>query len=184
MTEDDRPQQVHLCPRSMFNIFILVSVIVIFLFITIIIIGVVPINMDESTPYHVIACNFYDNAKYHVFWLACAGRSNLNFLGIQFKRAYPYIGSFSSYFYYPFFRIYPTILTQRLIGVFFIVIFLAILMLLEGTDKMTVMVLFGLSFPITYQLINDTGPVRYGIFMSAFTPLLIKIILRIGLNYI
>jgi hypothetical protein len=46
------------------------------------------------------------------------------------------------------------------------------------------MVIFGLSFPIIYQVINDTGPVRLGIFMSVFAPLFVKIIVHIRQNYI
>ena len=159
-------------------------VMAIFLFVMTMIIIVVPINVDESVQYHVIACNFYDNAKYHTFMNSCDGSSDLNLLGIHIKRAYGYIGSFSSYFYYPFFRLHPSILTQKLVGVFFSIIFVTTLMLLEDKNRMSVMVMFGLSFPISYQLVNDTGPVRYGIFMSVFTPLFVKFILRIRQNYV
>lgn len=158
-------------------------VIAIFLFIVTMIIRVVPINVDESIQYHVIACDFYDNAKYHTFWNPCDGSSNLNLLGIHLKRAYTYLGAFSSYFYYPFFRLYPSILTQRLVGVFFLIIFVTILVLLESKNRLSVTVIFGLSFPIVYQLINDTGPVRYGIFMIVFTPLFVKFILRMRQTY-
>ncbi len=140
--------------------------------------------MDETIQYHVIACDFYDNAKYHAFGSSCDGSLNLNLLGVQIKRAYRYIGSFSSWYYYPFFRLSPSFMTQKLVGVFFLIIFVATLMLLEEKNKISVMVIFGLSFPIIYQLTNDTGPVRYGIFMTVFTPLCVKFILRIRQNYI
>src|SRR5262245_35396527 len=93
----------------------------IFLFIVTTIIRVVPINVDESIHYHVIACDFYSNAKYHTFWHPCDGSSNLNLLGVHLKRAYDYVGAFSSYFYYPFFILYPSILTQELVGVLFLI---------------------------------------------------------------
>jgi hypothetical protein len=109
---------------------------------------------------------------------------DLEFLGFQLKRAYPYIGSFSSFFYYPFFLLAPNILTQRLLGIFFLVIFVTVLMLLEEENKLSVAVIFFLSFPIIYQLINDTGPVRYGLFMIVFTPLLAKLIVKITQKYI
>jgi len=150
-----------------------------FLFITTMVIRAVPIQVDESIQYHVIACDFYKNAKYHTFWNPCDGSTNLNLLGIQLKRAYHYVGGFSSYFYYPFFRVSPSILTQRLIGVFFLIALVATITLLEPEKKLVVVVLFGLSFPLVYQLIDDTGPVRYSLFIAAFTPWFVGRIVRI-----
>jgi len=134
----------------------------------------VPVNADESVQYHVIACNFYPNAKYHVFWNPCDGSTDLNLFGLQLKRSYNYIGALSSYIYYPFFLVYPSILTQRLLGLIFLVAFVSILTFLERENKSPVLIIFGLSFPLIYQLINDTGPVRYGLFMTVAAPWLVR----------
>ena len=163
----------------MSDVMIRALVVVIFLYMTTMIITVVPIQVDESIQYHVIACDFYKNAKYHTFWNPCDGPTNLNLLGNQLKRAYHYVGGFSSYFYYPFFRLYPSILTQRLVGVFFLIAIVGTLTVLESENKLTVVVLFGLSFPLIYQLANDTGPVRYGLFIGTFTPWFVKRLIRL-----
>ena len=169
--------------RSIVTLISSLAIAAIFLFSTTMIIKAVPINVDESIQYHVIACEFYELAKFHTFWNACDGSRNLDFLGVKLKRAYDYIGAFSSYFYYPFFRLSPNILTQRLLGVFFLIVLVTAVMLLEVQNKTSVLVLFGLSFPITYQFINDTGPVRFGIFMIALTPLIVKFTIRAKQTY-
>jgi len=138
----------------------------------------VPINVDESIQYHPIACSAYENAKYHTFWNACDGSTYLSFVGIHVPRAYGYIGALSSYLYWPFFKLYPSILTQRVLGVCFLIGFLSLVSALEREARFSVLVIFGLSFPLVYQLIADTGPVRFGLTMMAFTPWSAKLILR------
>ena len=149
-----------------------------FLFIIIMVISAVPIQVDEAIQYHPIACEFYENAKYHTFWNPCDGSRNLDLFGIQFKRAYDYIGGFSSYLYYPFFRLSPGILTQRIIGILFLFVFVGMLMLLEDRNRLSVLILFGLSFPLIYQLVNDTGPVRYSMCMLPIAPWLVRCVIR------
>ena len=144
------------------------------LYITTTVIMAVPANVDESIQYHPIACDFYPNAKYHTFWNPCDHSTDLVLFGVHFKRSYNYIGGLSSYLYYPFFRMYPSILTQRLFGVVFLFLFIGILILLEKENKLAVIVLFGLSVPLVYQTVDDTGPVRYALFITAFTAWLVR----------
>ena len=167
-----------LCGRT-YRAGVAVSVLVagIFLFIATMVITAVPIQVDESIQYHVITCDFYKNAS--TFWNPCDGSTDLDLLGIKLKRAYHYVGGFSSYFYYPFFRLYPSILTQRLVGILFLLALVGTLTVLEGKNKLSVIVLFGLSFPLIYQFANDTGPVRYGLFIAALTPWFVGRILRL-----
>src|SRR5262245_22938809 len=81
-----------------------VLLLAVFLYCATMIITAVPIQVDEAIQYHPIACDFYNNAKYNTFWHPCDSSARLNLSGIQLKRAYGYVGSLSSYFYYPFFR--------------------------------------------------------------------------------
>jgi len=149
-----------------------------FLFISILVMVLVPVNMDESIHYHPLSCDFYDNAKYHIFREPCDGSYDLNFLGFKLKRAFHYSGSLSSYIYSIFFRIYPSIITQRLVGILFLLLLVGTVVLLEKENKVSVLVLFGLSYPIIYQVVNDTGPVRYGLWVCFLTPLLARYIVQ------
>ena len=143
----------------------------------VIILGV-PVNVDESVQYHVIACNDYPNARYHTFWNPCDGSMDLQLLGVRIPRSYNYIGGLSSVLYWPFYKVYPSIATQRTIGLFFLAAYLFVIGRLEPEHPPTVLILFGVSFPILYQVIADTGPIRYSLFLITLTPLWMKLIER------
>lgn len=179
----------NLTQKKTLHLPICLAIIGAFLLIIITLIGFVPVEMDESVAFRVISCEFYDNAKYHIFREPCANILDLNFLGISLKRAYWYTGSLSSYLFYPFFLLFPKLITQQLVGIVFFIIFIGIIYLLEKDNKIPVLVIFGLSFPILYHFIHDTGPVRYGLTICVLSPLLVRYILqsentyfRLGLN--
>jgi len=136
----------------------------------------VPVSVDESVQYHVIACSDYPNARYHTFWNPCDGSMDLHLLSVRIPRSYNYIGSLSSDLYWPFYKLYPSIATQRTLGLFFLVAYLFVIGRLEPDYPPAVWILFGVSFPILYQVIADTGPIRYSLFLITLTPLWIKLI--------
>jgi len=138
----------------------------------------VPVNVDESVQYHPIACTAYPLARYHTFWNACDDSNSLVFLGTHLPRAYAYIGGFSSVLYWPFFKLHPSIGMQRIVGMFFLIACVLLVTLLEREHQLSIWVLFGLSFPLMYQLVDDTGPVRFGLFMMLFTPWCVQVIRR------
>jgi len=63
-------------------------------------------------------------------------------------------------------------------GICFLLAFVVVIGKLEPRHKASIWLLFGLSFPIVYQLIADTGPVRYGLLMTAITPWVVQLIVR------
>jgi hypothetical protein len=148
-------------------------------YMAVMIVVVVPPNVDEAIQYHPIACSAYANARYHEFWNACDGSTDLTFASIHIPKAYDYIGLLSSILYWPFFRLYPRIVTQRLIGIGFLLAMVALASRLERRDRLSILVLFGLSFPLQYQLIADTGPVRYGLWVLLLTPSVVAAISRV-----
>ena len=140
----------------------------------------VPVHVDEAVQYHPLACSEYPNAQYHRLWNGCEGKSDLNLFGLTLPRAYPYIGALSSFLYWPFFTIYPAVVTQRLLGVVFLLGIVWAVRRLEPIDSLAVFVILGLSFPLVYQLVADTGPVRFGLWVVVLTPLLVRTISRLS----
>ena len=138
----------------------------------------VPVNSDEAVMYHPLACSQYVNAPRGDFLLPCDGRTSLNLFGVTVPRAYWYIGSLSSYIYWPFFELHPAMATQRLLGAIFLVGIVWVSTRLEPTHVLSVLVIIGLSFPLVYQLVADTGPVRYGLLAMLLTPLMTAAICR------
>jgi hypothetical protein len=156
------------------------AIAAIFLFMAVVITGFVPINMDESVQFHVISCDYYNYSTYNIFAEPCDGSLDLDFFGIKIKRAFKYIGSLSSYLYYPFFLLSPHILTQQILGIVSFVLFIIGILWLEQERKLTVIILFGLNYPIVYQLIHDTGPIRFGLLVTVFSPVLARTILKVS----
>ena len=153
-------------------------VFILFIGISLFITFVVPINMDESFQYHLISCSFYEQAQYHVFREPCDSTFDLNLWGLTLKRTYIYAGSLSSFLYSPFFHLLPTITTQRVIGILFGIPIILCAINLEKENRKATLLLFALSYPLTYQLICDTGPVRYSLLIFFLTPLLAQKIIK------
>lgn len=133
--------------------------------------------MDESFQYHIISCSYYENARYNIFGQPCDSSYDLNLWGLTLKRTYHYAGSLSSFLFKPFFLLYPHIITQRILGVVFFLMTVACVVRLEKNNQKLALGLFLINFPIIYQFICDTGPVRYSFFILFLSPLIaIKII--------
>ena len=137
-----------------------------------------PCNMDEFLPYHVISCDYYPNAQFHTLREPCSDFYDISLWGFTLKRAYHYIGSWSSWLYYPLFLLIPHPISHKLLGVIFFLIILSLSARLEKEhgDQSLWLLRLGMSFPILYQLIFDTGPVRWGLLVLFSAPLLIKYI--------
>ncbi len=137
-----------------------------------------PSNMDEFLPYHVISCDYYPNAELHTLREPCDSSYDLNLWGLTLKRAYFYVGSWSSWLYYPLFLLIPHPISHKLLGaIFFLVILWLTNRLEQDHSKQSWWLLrLAISFPILYQLVFDTGPVRWGLLVLFGSPLLIKYI--------
>jgi len=137
-----------------------------------------PSNMDEFLPYHVISCDYYPNAELHTLREPCDSSYDLNLWGFTLKRAYLYVGSWSSWLYYPFFLLIPHPISHKLLGAIFFVIILWLATRLEQdhSKQSWWLLRLAISFPILYQLVFDTGPVRWGLLVLFSAPLLIKCI--------
>jgi hypothetical protein len=137
-----------------------------------------PSNMDEFLPYHVISCDYYPNAELHTLREPCNSFYDINLWGLTLKRAYHYVGSWSSWLYYPFFLLIPHPISHKLLGAIFFVVILWLSTHLEQdhTNQSWWLLKLSMSFPIFYQLVFDTGPVRWGLLVLFSSPLLIKYI--------
>ncbi len=137
-----------------------------------------PSNMDEFLPYHVISCDYYPHAELHTLREPCDSSYDLNLWGFTLKRAYQYVGSWSSWLYYPFFLLIPHPISHKLLGLIFFVIILWLATRLEQdhSKQSWWLLRLAISFPILYQLVFDTGPVRWGLLVFFSAPLLIRCI--------
>ena len=137
-----------------------------------------PSNMDEFLPYHVISCDYYPNAELHTLREPCNSFYDLNLWGLTLKRAYLYVGSWSSWLYYPLFLLIPHPISHKLLGTIFFLGIISLTARLENhqSNRSWWLLRWALSFPILYQLIFDTGPVRWGLLVLFISPLLIRYI--------
>jgi hypothetical protein len=133
----------------------------------------VPPNMDEFLPYHSIACSLYDKAVFNQLLEGCNRNLTETLWHVRYFRAYPYVGVFSSVIYYPFFRAWQSPYSHYLLGLVFIFAFYFGLVRLHRLERGWIFALLCF-FPFTFQIIHDTGPVRFSLVSFVWVALLTR----------
>ncbi len=159
--------------------FIFFGFIVFFIFIYWLFIFVPP-HTDEFVAYNSIAClNFenYDLAYMSTYSLSCKNLT-YKFFDFEFYKSFPYIGNINALLYYPIYKIYPEVYSHYIYGTLFLIIFsLVTIKSLKVELKMVLLPL--LYFPLAYNYIHDSGPIK----MACLSfPLLIFLFNEISVN--
>lgn len=121
----------------------------------------VPPNMDEFLPYHRIACEFYEFNSQNIFREKCTDHQS-KFFGIEYFRNYNYVGIFSSVIYTPFFYLSKTIYSHYLFSIFLFLIF-SFIFIRVFKLKLKLLIIPLIYFPLQFQVIHDTGPIKISI---------------------
>jgi hypothetical protein len=118
-----------------------------------------PPNMDEFLPYHALACSHYPEASAHIFREGCYAYRTETLWHTLYYRPYGYVGVVSSVLYAPFFRVWPSMVSlYALACVITLLLYFCIARLHRlGWGWALILTAF---FPITYQMLHDTGPIR------------------------
>lgn len=118
----------------------------------------VPSNMDEFAAYRRIACTIFPNSTEHIFRESCTAYP-IRFFGIDFFRSYAYLGISSNLLYLPFYLALPTPSSHHLLGITVLLIFSILLVKALSFPKQTVVIPL-IFFPLLFQIVHDTGPIR------------------------
>lgn len=129
-----------------------------FLIISAWLIVYVPSNMDEFLPYHRIACKVFPNAIEHVFRESCTSYPS-RLLGFEFFRSYSIVGYTSNLLYLPFYQAFPASASHHVLGALVLLLFSIWLVKAFLLSKLTVVIPL-IYFPLLFQTIHDTGPIR------------------------
>jgi hypothetical protein len=128
----------------------------------------IPWNMDEFIMYHVLAC-WEPSQQLNVYRDSCTWYPTR--LGpIEFQRSYEYVGITSSLLLAPFHALSKSIWTPYAVGA------LALVASVWGLVKcfmlprciMPALVLF---LPLVFTMLHDSGPVRVGLLVMAWSPI-------------
>ncbi|MEC5385807.1 hypothetical protein VVD49_08730 [Uliginosibacterium sp. H3] len=134
---------------------------------------IVPPNMDEFIPYMPIACGVHENAPRELVEWRCGQFPAQTVWHYLYARPYQYVGMLSSAIYYPVFRAWPSIYSNYLLGLVFALAFYACLIKLHRLNTSWICALLCF-FPITFQMIHDTGPVRFSLLAFGCVALLTR----------
>jgi hypothetical protein len=132
-----------------------------------------PPNMDEFLPYHPIACTYYPAAHLQTFRESCFAYRTETLWHTVYYRPYGYVGMLTAAIYYPLFRLWPQMASLYVLATFMSVAFYYGLTRLHHMSAGWVVVLLAF-FPITYQMIHDTGPVRVPLLVFPLVALLAR----------
>src|SRR4029453_6454470 len=127
--------------------------------------------MDGFVQYHVLPCA-QPSQRLNVYRDSCfAYPTQLG--GWRFQRAFPYIGITSSLLFWPFFTVTHSMLAHYVAGVLGLILVamgIASSLNLAGNALPTLL----LFFPLTFAVLHDAGPVRVGLVVLAWTPVVIR----------
>ena len=131
----------------------------------------VPWHMDEFLQYHVLACT-QPSQQLNVYRDSCfAYPTQLG--GWRFQRAFPYVGITSSLLFWPFFTVTHSMVAHYaagVLGLILVAVGIASSLNLAGKALPTLL----LFFPLTFAVLHDDGPVRVGLLVLAWTPVIIR----------
>jgi hypothetical protein len=114
--------------------------------------------MDEFLPYHRIACKVFPNATEHIFTNSCSADPSRLF-GLEFFRSYSIVGISSNLLYLPFYLVFPAPASHHVLGTLILLFFSLMLVKAFSLSKFTVIIPL-IYFPLLFQTIHDTGPIR------------------------
>jgi hypothetical protein len=120
----------------------------------------VPMGMDESLPYHALACLDYPFAKLHTFREGCDGRYDLKLFGLHIPGSFQYAGGLSSLLYAPVFFLFRAPAGQYWFGIAFFLVFAMMMARLMAKPALGLPVVLSF-FPFLFQFIHDTGPIHF-----------------------
>jgi hypothetical protein len=139
----------------------LLTGVLLFFFLSAYFIVYVPANTDEFLPYHRIACTVFPNAVEYAPQGVC-GTYASRILGFDFYRSYSYVGFVSNILYEPFYRVLATPISHHFLGILVLLGFSILLVRAFSLSTFTIVIPL-IYFPLLFQMIHDTGPIRIAI---------------------
>jgi len=136
----------------------------------------VPMNMDEASPYHLLACYSHPASFLHVFREGCfPGHASLvTPFGLYMARSYPYLGALSSFLYAPFYYLAPTSYSSLYwFGIGCFALFAVLMSRFTAKPRLSLPLLLAF-FPFLFQFIHNEGVVRISLLLFPLTALLFK----------
>ena len=140
---------------------VFVSVLLLCLVLLVIILIKVPPSMDEFLPYHQIACSFYPNGSENIFRESC-GTYDLNVFGHSLPlRAYSYTGFTPSLIYFPFFLLWKSYFSARILKLFVLLLLAFCVKKIAKLSGWMVSLLVLMCLPLALQFVIDLGPFAF-----------------------
>ncbi len=136
-------------------------------------------SMDVFADYHIIACRHFPNAVLNDLREACNGRMDLTLPGGGvWPRSYPYIGSTMTWYYYPFYLLYPHPLSAYISNALLVLLAaFGAKRLLECSYQVLFPILF-CNFFILFNFIQDAGTMAPQFLAILWVPLMVRYALR------
>jgi len=125
----------------------------------------IPSNMDEFIHYHRLACWAYPESVAHIFREGCNAYPAKLFK-FEFNRTYSYSGVVSSLIFAPFFYALAEPISHYIYGALCLIIFALLLAKAFNFELKTTLVPL-LYFPLLFQILHDTGPIRIALLSYA-----------------
>lgn len=151
------------------------NLLAIFVTALLVIIFYVPTNMDEILPYHAISCITNDFSASS----SLCQNNQVNFFGISFFKSYSIVGFTPTVFYSTFYLINKSEYSHYFYGLISFILFACFICKTYKFKKNTILIPI-FYFPLFYQFIHDTGPIKEHMVSIA----LIFYILSSSKNYI
>lgn len=150
--------------------FLLLSAIFVLL-----IVFVVPPNMDEFGQYSPLACFNTKKFSYYDYTYPCNGVYSLLLFGKNLMlRSYSYLGLTKAIFYAPVYFLWRSYFSARLLNVVYLILFAFFFKKISNLKWFEVCSLTFLFFPISFQFVVDTSPVCFHLFAAMTTVYLLK----------
>jgi hypothetical protein len=138
----------------------------------------VPMNMDEAGIFHVLACLDHPFAEYNIFREPCYVKNDLTLWGgFYLLRAQFYTGLTHALLYLPFYKLFHAQYGQYI----FAFVFLAGFITLFARQTKNFWLGFAIAaafFPLTFQTLHDTGPVKSVLLLYPLCALLFAQLLK------
>ena len=167
--------------KEYFNIYTRASLLLLFIAGIVATVFFVPPNMDEFAHYHIISCLNFPESEFHILRDACGGKNTMNlkvFGKMLPLRSYQYIGFSPSIFYYPIYSLFPDYHSARIMGAITLLFIIFSAAFLTRTNVFLSLAIFGISVPMLFQIVNDTGPVGFQNLLIFLIPLVAKFIVE------
>lgn len=124
----------------------------------------IPENMDEFLPYHRLACEYYQFSSENIFVEPCDSHKSKIF-NYEYFRNYNYVGVISSVIYKPFFIISKTVASHYFYSTV-LFLFFCVFLIKSFKFKRTLIIIPLIYFPLMFQFVHDTGPIKISMISS------------------